>query len=295
MILVPGRKALQGGAHVRLHRRFVQYETIPRRRGIASRPAAAHEVSMDTLVMLAAAGFIAGAMNALTGGGSFVSLPAMIAAGLPSVAANASSTVALYPGGAASTWVYRDGLRQVEGLPLIPSLIATLVGGLAGALLLLWTPSSVFDRIVPWLLLVATITLTLGSRLGAWLRARLSAGPRVVLAIQFLLGVYGGYFGGAVGLMMLAAWSLITTADIKLLNPTRMLLVTAANTIAVLCFIVLGGVWWTPTLVLGAGAIAGGYGGAHLGKRLPARAIRAITLIVAFGITAAFFYRAYVR
>ena len=152
-----------------------------------------------------------------------------------------------------------------------------------------------FDRILPWLLLAATIMLTLGPRLGAALRARFSAGSNVILPMQFLIGVYGGYFGGAVGLMMLAAWSLVTSADIKLLNPMRMLLVTVANTIAVVCFIVLGGVWWTQTLVLGAGAILGGYGGAHLGKRLPARAIRIITLAVAFGITAAFFYRAYVR
>lgn len=245
--------------------------------------------------MLCGAGLVAGAMNALAGGGSFVTLPALIAAGLPSVAANASSTVALYPGGAASAWVYRDGLTRVEGLPIVPSLIATLIGGLAGALLLLWTPSAIFDRVLPWLLLAATITLIFGPRLGAALRARFAAGPAVVMAIQFLLGIYGGYFGGAVGLMMLATWSLITTADIKLLNPTRMVLVTAANTIAVLTFIVLGAVWWPHTLALGAGAIAGGYGGAHIGKRLPATAVRVVTLAVAVAITAAFFYRAYLR
>jgi uncharacterized membrane protein YfcA len=199
---------------------------------------------METLLILAGAGLIAGAMNSLAGGGSFVTLPALIAAGMPSVAANASSTVALYPGGAASAWVYRDGLTRVEGLPIVPSLIATLFGGLAGALLLLWTPSSIFDRVLPWLLLAATITLTFGPHLGGVLRARFAARPAGVFAIQFLLGIYGGYFGGAVGLMMLAAWSLITTADIKLLNPTRMVLVTAANTIAVVCFIVLGAVWW---------------------------------------------------
>ena len=250
---------------------------------------------METWLILAGAGFIAGAMNALVGGGSFVTLPALIAAGLPSVAANASSTVALYPGGAASAWVYRDGLTRVEGLPLVPSLIATLVGGLAGALLLLWTPSSVFDRILPWLLLAATIMLIFGPRLGAALHARFAAGPAVVWVIQFLLGIYGGYFGGAVGLMMLAAWSLITTADIKMLNPTRMVLVTAANTIAVLTFVVLGAVSWPHTLALGAGAIAGGYGGAHVGKRLPAAMVRIITLAVAVAITAAFFYRAYLR
>lgn len=248
---------------------------------------------MDSLLMLLGAGIVAGAMNALTGGGSFVSLPAMIAAGLPSVEANASSTVALYPGGATSAWVYRHGLRQVDGLPIAASVILTFAGGLAGALLLLVTPSSLFDRILPWLLLAATLLLTMGPRLGAMLRARFTAGPAVILPVQFLIGVYGGYFGGAVGLMMLAAWSLVTTADIKTLNPMRMLLVTVANTIAVLCFVVLGGVWWAQTLVLGAGAIAGGYVGAHVGKRLPAKVIRIITLGIAIAITAAFFMRAY--
>src|SRR5262245_54520832 len=170
---------------------------------------------MKTLLMLATAGLVGGVMNALAGGGSFVTLPAMIAAGIPSVGASASSTVALYPGGAASAWVYRDGLTNVDGLPFIPSLVATLTGGLAGALLLVWTPSSVFDRLLPFLLLAATITLLLGPRLGATLRARFAGGLVTITATQFLLGVYGGYFGGAVGLMMLSAWSILTSADIK--------------------------------------------------------------------------------
>ena len=245
------------------------------------------------LLMLATAGLVGGAMNALAGGGSFVTLPAMIAAGIPSVGANASSTVALYPGGAASAWVYRDGLMSVDGLPFISSLVATLIGGFAGALLLIWTPSSVFDRLLPFLLLTATITLILGPRLGATLRARLAGRHVNVPALQFLLGVYGGYFGGAVGLMMLAAWSLVTTADIKALNPSRMMMVTAANTIAVLCFIGLGVVWWPQTLALGLGAIVGGYGGAHIGRRLPAPIVRAVTIVVAVTITIRFFYRAF--
>ena len=243
--------------------------------------------------MLATAGFVGGFMNALAGGGSFVTLPAMIAAGIPSVGANASSTVALYPGGAASAWVYHDGLTNVDGLPFIPSLIATAIGGLAGALLLIWTPSSVFDRLLPFLLLTATITLILGPRLGAALRVRVTGGRVTITAIQFLLGVYGGYFGGAVGLMMLAAWSVLTSADIKALNPSRIMMVTAANTMAVLCFIGLGVVWWPQTLTLGLGAMVGGYGGAHLGRRLPAPLVRTMTIVVAVTITMIFFYRAY--
>ena len=135
----------------------------------------------------------------------------------------------------------------------------------------------------------------LGAGVMAALRARFAGGPVTIPAIQFLLGVYGGYFGGAVGLMMLAAWSLVTTADIKALNPSRMMMVTAANTIAVLCFIGLGVVWWPQTLALGVGAIVGGYGGAHIGRRLPAPIVRAVTIAIAVTITIMFFYRGYFR
>jgi uncharacterized membrane protein YfcA len=254
---------------------------------------AADEAVVQNVLMLCGAGFLAGAMNALAGGGSFVTLPALIAAGLPSVSANASSTVALYPGSAVSVWVYRDALGRLEGLPLVPSLIATLLGGLAGALLLLWTPSSLFDRVLPWLLLIATLTLTFGPRLGPLLRARFRAGPAVVLAVQFLLGIYGGYFGGAVGLMMMAVWSLLAQADIKSLNPPRTLMVMTANTVALVCFVVAGAVQWPQTLALGLGALFGSYGGARLGKRLPASIVRTTTLILAAVITAVFFVRAY--
>lgn len=248
---------------------------------------------MDHLPLLLAAGLLAGAANALAGGGSFITLPALIAAGVPSVAANASSTVALYPGGAASAWVYRQGLTQVCGVPVRPVLAVTLAGGLAGALLLLWTPSTLFDRVLPWLLLAATLALAFGPRLGPWLRSRVHLGVGPVLAVQFLLGVYGGYFGGAVGLMMLAAWSLLDAADVKALNPARTLMVTAANTVAVLCFALAGVVHWPQTLVVALGAIVGGYGGARLGKRLPPGLVRAVTLALAAAMTAAFFLRAF--
>jgi uncharacterized membrane protein YfcA len=250
---------------------------------------------MATLLILAAAGLVAGAMNALAGGGSFVTLPAMIAAGLPSVAANASSTVALYPASVASAWVYRDGLISVDGLPFIPSLGATLIGGLAGALLLIWTPSSIFDRVLPFLLLTATTTLILAPRVGAIARARFGGRPVSLPAMQFILGIYGGYFGGGVGLMMLAVWSLVTPAEIKTLNPLRMMMVVAANTVAVVCFAALGVVWWPQTLALGLGAIVGGYAGAHLGKSLSGPAVRALTIVLAVAITIGFFYRAFVR
>ena len=248
---------------------------------------------MDALWLVAGAGVLAGAMNALAGGGSFVSLPALIAAGVPPVLANTSSTVALYPGGIASAWAYRDGLAGVGGVGLRPLLIVTLLGGIAGALLLLHTSAKAFNAVLPWLLLVASIALAFGRRLGDWMRAHWRVGPGAVLGLQFALGVYGGYFGGAVGIMMMAVWGLLGVRDIKTMQPPRTLMVTAANTMAVLIFIFAGAVQWRETSVMLVAAIAGGYGGALLGKRIPAPVIRAGTLVLTACITVAFFVRAY--
>lgn len=250
---------------------------------------------MSETLLLILAGCIAGAMNALAGGGSFVTLPALIAVGVPSVAANISSSVALYPAGAVSAWVYRDGLTRVCGVPLRPTVAVTLLGGLAGALLLLWTSSSIFDKVLPWLLLTATATLFFGPKLRTLVQARFAPTPALILTVQFGLGVYGGYFGGAVGLMMMSAWSLLDDADVKALNPVKTLLVTAANTVAIICFALAGAVHWGAAAALGLGAIVGGYGGAHLGRRLPANIIRAATLIATASITVAFFARAYFK
>ena len=173
----------------------------------------------------------------------------------------------------------RSGLR--------PTLIATLVGGPIGAFLLLRTPSGVFDRVLPWLLLLATVAIVADPRLGPILRARLRVGPPAVLVIQVLLGIYGGYFGGAVGLMMMAAWSLLEGTDLKALNPPRTLFVAAAKTIAVLCFALASAVRWPDALLLSVGAILGGYCGAHLERRLPPL-VRAGTIALAVGMTARF-------
>jgi uncharacterized membrane protein YfcA len=243
--------------------------------------------------LLIAAGFLAAAMNGLAGGGSFVALPALIIAGLPSTIANATSTVALYPGSVASTWVYRRGVIPVCGLPLAVTAVTTLAGGLAGAILLLRTPSAAFDKVLPWLLLWATLMLTAGPRLGPMLRARLKAGRAAALVAQVGIGLYAGYFGGAAGLMMMAAWSLLDGSDIKRLNPTRTAMVTAANTAAVLFFAAAGAVNWPDGLLAGAGAIGGGSAGAWLGKRLPPGPVRATTIAVAAVTTLVFFVRGY--
>ncbi|CDM25226.1 sulfite exporter TauE/SafE family protein [Castellaniella defragrans] len=248
---------------------------------------------MDSLWLLAGAGFMAGAMNALAGGGSFVSLPALIAAGVPPVLANTSSTVALYPGSMASAWAYRDNLSGVAEVPLRPLLIVTVLGGIAGALLLLTLPSRSFDAALPWLLLMATFALGFGRRIGEWVRTRCRLPRAVVLCLQFCLGAYGGYFGGAVGIMMVAVWGLLGAHDLKRMSGPRVLMVTAANTMAVLIFIAAGAVDWPATAVMLVTASLGGYAGALVGRRIPGPVVRYGTLALTIAITVAFFVRAY--
>jgi uncharacterized protein len=248
---------------------------------------------MDTLLIVIGAGFIAGAMNALAGGGSFVSLPALLAAGLPPVQANASSTVALFPGGVVSAWAYRDGLTPVGPVSIRSMLVITLIGGFVGAVLLLSTSSATFRFLLPWLLLWATLALSFGRTLGDALRRRWKINAPAVMAIQFALGVYGGYFGGAVGLMMLAVWGLLDSRDVKSLNAPRTLLVSAANSVAVLTFAFAHAVRWPETIAMLLAAIAGGYGGAQLGRRAPPHVVRAGTLVLSACITLAFFVKTY--
>jgi uncharacterized membrane protein YfcA len=246
----------------------------------------------DSLLLLAA-GLIGGAMNALAGGGSFITFPAMIAAGLPSVAANASSTVALFPGALTSTWATRADLGGVGGVKLPVLLGVSVLGGLTGAILLLATPVTTFDGLVPWLLLFATLTFAFGGKAGAALRRRFTIGRGAILSVQFVLGIYGGYFGGAVGIMMLAAWSLLSNVDLRRMTPARTFLVGATNFAAIVCFVIAGEVRWPATLLVLVGGALGGYGGAKLGRRLPIRVLRAGVLTITVGMTVVFFVRAY--
>lgn len=250
-----------------------------------------HRAGMSPILLLLGAGLLAGAMNALAGGGSFVTLPALIAIGIPSVQANASSTVALWPGGAASAWSYHTTSRPLCGVPLRHMLAVTLAGGLAGSLLLLWTSSAAFDRVLPWLMLLAALALAFGRRVGARLPVWGAGRAGLVLAAQFGLGVYGGYFGGAVGLMMMALWSVLGDSEVKSLNGPRTLLVTVANSVAVLIFVMAGAVRWPQTLAMLAGGLVGGILGARLGRVVPANVTRVLTVGYTFAMTILFFIR----
>ena len=251
-------------------------------------------VGMTHLLLLAAAGLLAGAMNAIAGGGSFVSFPAMVLAGLPPVIANASSTVALFPGTIASTFAYRRDLHGIGGIRLAVLAPISIAGGFLGAVLLLATPAHLFDIVIPWLLLLATITFATGARAGLFLRRFIRVGPRALPVVQFVISIYGGYFGGAVGLMMMAAWSLLQASDdLKSMAPARVFLVSAANGAAVVWFVLAHAVRWPEALAMLGASVVGGYLGARLSQVLPAEIVRRFVIVLTAVITLTFFLRTF--
>lgn len=245
------------------------------------------------LILAAAAGAVGGAMNALAGGGTFATLPALIALGLPANIANATSNVALLPGAATSAWAYRRELGPVAGLSVLLLAALTFVFGLVGSLLLVLTPSETFDIIIPWLLLFAFIVMVFGKRAAAWLHARVTIGRPTLLTVQSLLGVYGGYFGGGVGLITTALYGLLAHIQPRELFAIRTLMLAIANLAAAFVFVAFAMVWWWACLPMLAGSIIGGWLGAIVGKRLSPTAVRVWTLLVTGGTTLVFFIRAY--
>ncbi|MEV0796723.1 sulfite exporter TauE/SafE family protein [Kribbella sp. NPDC050281] len=243
--------------------------------------------------MILLAGVAAGALNAVGGGGGFVALSALVATGMPPVTANATTTVALLPGNATSAWVYRRELEAFARPSTLGLTLASVAGGAIGAGLLLVLPSESFDAAVPWLLAFATIVLAFGRRLTRALRLG-APGPAAILAGQFLLSIYGGYFGGAVGLMMLAFWTATTTLDPARGNPLRVIQVAAVYLTATVIFLFAADVLDQPIrlVALLIGAVVGGYAGAHLVRRLPASLLKALVRTTAVAMTAVFFVRA---
>jgi uncharacterized membrane protein YfcA len=250
-------------------------------------------VDVADLALAAGAGVLGGAMNALAGGGTFATLPALIALGMPANIANATSNVALLPGAAASAWEYRDELGPVEGLDIRILSIITFGGGLIGSVLLVITPSRAFDFIIPWLLLVAFLAIAFGKPASEWLRARVTIGRRTLIVAQSMLGIYGGYFGGGVGLMTTATYGLLAGTDPRAMFAPRTLMLAIANAAAAIVFVAFGLVRWLLCLPMLVGAVLGGWLGAKLGKKLPHRVVRLWTLAVTGITTIVFFVRAY--
>ena len=236
---------------------------------------------------------LGGAMNALAGGGTFATLPALIALGLPANIANATSNVALLPGAGTSAWAYRSELGPVAGISVRLLAALTFVFGLVGSLLLVLTPTETFDIIIPWLLLFAFGVMVFGQRAADWLHARVTIGRPTLLVVQSLLGVYGGYFGGGVGLITTALYGLLANIRPRELFAIRTAMLAVANLAAAFIFVGFAMIWWWACLPMLIGSIIGGGLGAQLGKQLSHRTVRIGTLLVTGATTTIFFLRAY--
>ncbi|MGE5537589.1 MAG: sulfite exporter TauE/SafE family protein [Gemmatimonas sp.] len=248
---------------------------------------------VSSFVLLAAAAFVAGAMNSAAGGGTFVTFPALVFTGVPSVGANATSTVALFPGAVTGSLAYMGEFRDVHGVSVKALLPVSIFGGFLGALLLLLTPVRMFDAVVPWLLLLAALAFAFGPKAAAMLRRFVRIGRVGLFVVQFVLAIYGGYFGGAVGLMTLATWSLFGATDLRSMNAAKTLLVGSMNTIAVVSFAVAGQVWWREAIVMAVAAALGGYAGARIARSVDPKRVRLFINCVNATVTAIFFYRAF--
>jgi uncharacterized membrane protein YfcA len=250
-------------------------------------------VTREVVAFVAA--FFAGAVNSVAGGGTLLTFPTLVWLGLPSTVANATSTVAIWPGSIGGVWGFRRELRNVHTAFLMLA-APSLVGGLAGAALLQLTPTGVFDRLVPLLILFATLLFLaqepIQRRLGGGHRHHLRSWQIGAVAFQFLVGVYGGYFGAGIGIMMLAALSILGMTDIHEMNALKNFLALLVNGIAAAYFIAAGMVSWPSVIVMAIGAIAGGIGGAGLARRIGRRAVRWTVVAIGFGMALSLALRA---
>jgi uncharacterized protein len=254
-------------------------------------------LSLEFAILLFFAGMLAGALNAVAGGGSFIAFPALLFTGVPPIPANATNTIALWTAAVASGGAYRSRLN-VPRRVMVPLLVASLIGGLAGAILLLKTPAQTFMRVLPWLTLGATLLFAFGRKLagsrGSVIEhSTTTAALTGATVFQLCVGVYGGYFGGGMGIVMLAMLAALGMTDIHGMNALKTVMGTVINGVAVITFIAAHAVYWKHGMVMIVGGIVGGYFGAHYALKLPQTWVRVFVVLVGTGMTIYFFTQAY--
>jgi len=246
-------------------------------------------------LLVFAAACVAGAINSVAGGGTLITVPTLIWLGIPAINANATSTVALWPGSLSGAWGFRRELfvadRRVFAL-IVPSLI----GGLAGAILLHQTPPDLFERLIPLLILFATCLFMAQEPLQRRFNLTAIHNARShwlswTMLFQLLVGIYGGYFGAGIGIMMLAALSLMGHTDIYQMNGVKNMLAVAINGIAILYLVFTDLILWPDALVMAIGAVVGGVAGAGTARRVGRPVVRRIVVVVGFAMALAMFMR----
>ncbi len=254
---------------------------------------------LEAIIIFVAA-VLAGALNSVAGGGSFLSYPALVFSGVPLINANTTSTIALWPGTVASVGAYRKEIAN-ERAGLWPLLVASFFGGIIGAIILLQTPQNTFAKLLPFLLLLATLLFAFSKRINTYVRGMVSTSRTTsqstvrigVIFLQFIIAVYGGFFGGGIGIMMLAAFGLLGMDNIHRMNGIKTLMATVINGVAVLAFVLAGTIYWPQALIMVVGAIIGGYTGATYAQRINPQRVRQFVIFVGCAMTVIFFVRTY--
>jgi uncharacterized membrane protein YfcA len=254
-------------------------------------------------IWLVVAAFLAGVLNAVAGGGSFLLFPAMLGTGMLPVRANATNTVALWPGQVTSIYAYREDIRKNSRLAL-PMGVAGFIGGTAGALVLLSTPQTTFMRLVPWLLLIAAIIFALSRPMTRWLdqikaarHSRSAASPprpprrTPVFLATIVVCFYIGYFGAGAGFLIITLLSLFGFEDLNEINALKVISTTAANGIAFLIFVIGREVEWRYCLLAMVACAIGGYTSARFARLIPQPVLRATVIVIGFGMAAWYFYK----
>ena len=248
--------------------------------------------SIATALLLAGAAFAAGVLNAIAGGGSFLTFPALVFTGVPPIVANATSALAVSPGYLGSTLGFRAELAQLPRRRLLRETLLSAIGGVLGALLLLLTPSEVFRGLIPWLLLFATALFLLGP----WLAQRLvQAGPEGEPSWRnpglLAVAAYGGYFNGGLGILLMALYSASGEKNLHTANALKNLNSLVLSLLSVLTFVLAGVIAWGPALLMMATATVGGYVGARHARRLSMRSVRTVVVCTGLVMSALFFWR----
>ncbi len=256
-----------------------------------------HGLNVQQAIFLFFAAAVGGGINAVAGGGSFVAFPALLFTGVPPVPANATNTLALWIGTTASGGAYRKKLK-ISRRVMVPLIVTSVVGGIAGAILLIKTPAQTFLHVLPWLMLAATLLFAFGKHLTGKISAGIGvdASNKAVVGasiFELIVSVYGGYFGGGIGIMNLAMFAAMGMTDIHEMNALKVLLGAVINGVAAVMFIALGAILWPQAIVMTVGAVVGGYASAHYAQKLPQSWIRGLVIAVGTSMTIYFFVRSW--
>jgi uncharacterized membrane protein YfcA len=266
------------------------------------------------------AAVLGGTINGVAGGGTFLTLPSLLYIGVAPIEANATSTTALWPASAAAAWALRKELARQNKRLLLVLGITGFIGGTAGALLLLKTSQATFTQLIPYLLLLATVLFAISPLVNARLKQRIAARKEKAAAaggeatarisapdslglepswrtlsgiaiLQLIIAIYGGYFGGGIGILTLATLGLIGIEDLNEMNSIKNVLVACINGVAIITFVAAGAIVWFNALIMIVGAIIGGYGGVYYARKLDQRIVRSFVILVGCVMTVYFFYK----